>query len=58
MLLLQGMPDVMRKFTCEGVFNPIELWIWQRIEGLGWAVDHIAQSLPRDPDVLPAFPQA
>ena len=37
-LLLQGMPEVMRKFTCEGVFNPIELWIWQRIEGLGQSV--------------------
>ena len=28
----------MRKFTCEGVFNPFEIWIWQRIEGLGQSV--------------------
>ena len=36
--LLQGEPDVMRKFECEGVFNPLEIWIWGRIEGLGQSV--------------------
>jgi VWFA-related protein len=37
-MLLQGAPDVLRKFECEGVFNPLEIWIWSRIEGLGQSV--------------------
>jgi len=37
-LLLQGEPEVRREFACEGVFNPLEIWIWQRIEGLGQSV--------------------
>ena len=37
-LLLQSEPDVMKKYECEGVFNPLEIWIWQRIEGLGQSV--------------------
>jgi VWFA-related protein len=37
-LLLQGHPDAVKKVSCEGVFNPLEFWLWQRIEGIGQSV--------------------
>ncbi len=34
-LLLQGPPDDTRKIDCDEVFNPLEFWVWGRLEGFG-----------------------
>lgn len=36
--LLHGPPDDSRKIDCEQVFNPLEFWIWARLEGFGQGV--------------------
>ncbi|MEW6336165.1 MAG: VWA domain-containing protein [Acidobacteriota bacterium] len=37
-LLLHGPPDVKKEIECTEVFNPIEIWRYVRIEGLGDSV--------------------
>jgi Ca-activated chloride channel homolog len=34
-LLLHGPPDATKKIDCDEVFNPLEFWVWQHIEGVG-----------------------
>jgi Ca-activated chloride channel homolog len=37
-LLLQGPPDDVKKIDCDQVFNPLEFWVWGRLEGFGQGV--------------------
>jgi Ca-activated chloride channel family protein len=37
-LLLQGPPDFTKVVDCEEVFNPLEFWSWERLEGFGQRV--------------------
>ncbi len=36
--LLHGQPDATKKIDCEEVFNPLEFWMWERLEGFGQGV--------------------
>jgi VWFA-related protein len=33
--LLHGRPDVRRKVSCDEIFNPMDIWRWARLPGLG-----------------------
>ncbi|MFI5143024.1 MAG: VWA domain-containing protein [Thermoanaerobaculales bacterium] len=35
LLLIHGSADNRKVVNCEGMFNPLEIWFWARIEGLG-----------------------
>lgn len=37
-LLLHGQPDGRKKIDCDQIFNPLEFWIFARIEGVGQSV--------------------